>query len=147
VTAACSPGQSQSEKRACGACGTGSQSHTRSCTDQCVWSDWSAYATCGGVTATCTPGQTKSSKRACAACGIGKATDTQTCSTSCTWGGVVAGSCVTPSGYCNPGANNGYVCRGKGKREWCWVSGSDYECTYGPSDSESCSQANCPDCY
>jgi hypothetical protein len=60
---------------------------------------------------------------------------------------VVAGSCSTPSNYCNPATNNGYVCRGTGRREWCFVAGTDEQCTYGAPDSESCSASNCPDCH
>jgi hypothetical protein len=147
VTAACAPGQTHSEKTACGACNTGLQTHTQTCSDSCEWSAYGDYTACTGVTATCTPGAKKTSRRVCAACGIGVAIDTQTCSSSCGWGAVVPGTCQTPNNYCNPAANNGYVCRGKGRREWCFIRGTDEQCTYGEPDSESCNDTDCPDCY
>ena len=42
----CKLGESQSESQACGRCGTGSQSHTRTCDANCTYSAWSAWSTC-----------------------------------------------------------------------------------------------------
>jgi hypothetical protein len=42
----CKPGETQSENRACGRCGTGTQSHTRACSASCTWGAWSSWSTC-----------------------------------------------------------------------------------------------------
>jgi hypothetical protein len=42
----CKPSDAQSENRACGRCGTGTQSRSRTCGAGCTWGPWSAWTTC-----------------------------------------------------------------------------------------------------
>jgi hypothetical protein len=73
----CTPDETESETRACGACDTGTEERTRTCEASCAWSGWSAWGACTGASG-CTPGSTR-------ACPNGEPCGHQTCSSSCTW--------------------------------------------------------------
>jgi hypothetical protein len=138
---ACTPNQTETVMQACGACGTGKQSHTRTCSsDGCAWGAWSEWTTCSGVTAACTPGATS-------ACTNGDSCGHRVCGTSCTWGACTpkqAGGCLRiREGHSDEGSN--YRCCGaRGHWEFClsscqW-SGMCVACSEG-------APSYCTECY
>lgn len=42
----CKAGEQQTENQSCGRCGTGTQSRSRTCDDNCTWGAWSGWGTC-----------------------------------------------------------------------------------------------------
>lgn len=137
----CMAGQLQKEQRACGACNTGNQARTRSCTpDGCGWGAWSAWSGCTGVTAACTPNQTTS-------CSNGDDCGQRVCSDACTWGACepkVAGGCLRiGEGHTDQGSN--YRCCNGGKHwQFCLP-----DCHWS-TDCSPCTQGApnfCSDCY
>lgn len=138
---ACSPGQRQSEQRACGACNTGQQTRTRSCAaDGCSWGAWSAWSGCGGVTAACTPNQTTS-------CANGDECGHRVCSSSCSWGPCVpriANGCLRiREGHTDQGSNY-RCCGGGGHWQFCLP-----DCRWS-NDCVACTEGApnfCTECY
>jgi hypothetical protein len=141
LAGACTAGASETVMQACGACGTGKQSHTHVCSpDTCTWGPWSDWTACGGVTAACTPGDTM-------ACANGDSCGQRVCSSSCTWGGCapkVSGGCLRiGDGHTNEGSNY-RCCGGGGHWEFCLP-----DCHWS-ADCVSCTEGApnyCSDCY
>jgi hypothetical protein len=83
----CEANQTDMEQEACGACGSGSRSRTRTCAaDGCSFGAWSAWSACSGVHTECDPsGPAQTQSVSCPTCG--SKTQKRTCSPStCTWG-------------------------------------------------------------
>jgi hypothetical protein len=118
----CSPGESQQTS-----CATASL-QTRTCTQECVWSEWSTCVAVGS----CTPGQTAS----CGNCG------TMTCQSNYSYG-----PCLN-EGVCSPGAMQNQICNGSGTQQKTCTSlcqWSDWStcsiqpaCTPGQTQQQAC---------
>jgi len=126
----CSPG-SVSAPRACGRCG----SQTQTCGADCAWGSFGA---CGGE-GVCTPGATSS--RPCGTCSSGS--QTRTCRSDCTWGSY--GTCTGVT-FCTD-AFGATVCPGaRGERGGC-TAGCTRTCTCSSTGSWiSCAACPTPPC-
>lgn len=133
----CTPGETAMETSACGECGEGTQTRTRTCemgTEFGVWGAWSDWGACT-TSATCSPGQTDTQMDACGNCGSGTRTRSRGCDgATCTWGAFGEwSSCMGQSG-CSPGSTtgcpNGDSCGHRVCRADCTWSGCQpiYEC-------------------
>ena len=137
----CSTTQVDTATQACGACKTGKQTRTRTCSsDQCSWGAWSAWSACTGVSAACTPGETS-------ACTNGDSCGQRVCSDACSWGGCtpkVAGGCLRiRAGHTDEGSN--YRCCGAAGH-WQFCNSS---CKWNTSCA-SCAKGSpdfCTECY
>lgn len=98
----CGPGDVESEEEACGACGSGSRSRSRTCSASCAWEAWSDWSACGGETG-CTPGETDTETEACGGCGEGTRSRSRTCAAGCDWGGWSDWSTCSATSACTPG--------------------------------------------
>lgn len=127
----CASGASESESRACGTCGTGTQSRTRTCTSSCTWGAWGTFGTCSD-SGECTPGATESESRACGHCSLGTQSRMRTCTSSCTWGAWSAYGTCSGGGACSPGATR-YGCdrNSAGTATMCGVETCTSSCTWG----------------
>ncbi len=83
TSAECTPGNSQTDTRACGDCMMGQQPIARTCSADCTWGAWKAAGDCK-ISVECSPG-TPDSKSVDCPCG-GSKTQTRTCSNECKWG-------------------------------------------------------------
>jgi hypothetical protein len=136
----CVPNAVEPGMQACGACNTGKQSGTRTCSPTtCTWGPWS-WGECTGITAACTPGSTT-------ACSPKDKCGQRVCSSSCSWGGctpVLPDGCVSVrEGHTDEGSN--YRCCGTGKWEFC----SAATCKWS-GGCAACSQgapSYCTECY
>ncbi len=110
----CTPGATESETRACGNCGMGSQSRSRTCeAARCDWGAWGAWSACVGGGA-CEAGSTR-------ACPNGDSCGVQVCSSACVWPSACSPNAGSECLRIRPGtsgpAGNNYRC--------CSRSGSD----------------------
>ncbi|MFO0682507.1 MAG: hypothetical protein U0234_10670 [Sandaracinus sp.] len=121
----CVAGMTDSGSQACGTCGNGTQTRSRSCDSaSCQWGAWSAWSACiGGESGACSPGQTDMQTQACPG-GCANQTRTRSCDTAagCNWGAWSAWS-ACPS--CGPVCGNSSCESG----ETCSSCAAD--CRYG----------------
>ena len=88
---------------ACGLCGEGTQTRTRTCSGTCAWGEWSDWGACMGETAECPAGLEEAETQPCGSCGT--QTRMRTCSATCGWGAWSDwGTCAMPTEPCTPGA-------------------------------------------
>jgi hypothetical protein len=139
----CAPGEMGSETQACGQCGEGTQTRTRTCGADCRWGAFGTFGNCM-TGATCTPGQTDREMRACGNCGT--ESRTRSCNTTtCTWGAFGAFGGCGGQGECAPGATRAGGCDGcshqvcsgscnwsgcqlRGGNECEWRNGTHFRC-------------------
>ncbi len=120
----CTPGQTEDDTQACGMCGEGAQTRTRTCGDDCRWGAYSDFGTCASG-ATCTPGQTDSESQACGNCNAGSQRRTRSCdSSTCTWGAWGSWTTCSGGGTCAPGATRTGC-------DPCGVETGTSSCTWG----------------
>ncbi len=99
----CTAGTTDTETGACGACGEGTHTRTRTCEASGTFGPWSGWSGCA-TDAQCAPGDSDTDTRACGACGSGTQTRTRSCdAATCRWGSWGSfGTCGGASG-CAPG--------------------------------------------
>ena len=97
-TSECAPGEQDVETQACGACG--SQTRTRTCSDQCAWGEWSDWSACSSESV-CSPGETEQETQACGDCG--SQVRTRSCTNACDWTAWSSWSSCSGAGICSPG--------------------------------------------
>ncbi len=126
----CVAGTMETSMQACGTCGTGTQSRTRTCSaTSCEWDAWGAWGTCmGGGSGACTPGQMETGMQACGNCGTGTQTRTRSCDVAagCAWGAWSAYGACSGGGACAPGAT-----RACASGDRCGVERCSGSCTWG----------------
>ena len=135
----CVAGQTASEMQACGPCGRGVQTRSRTCVaGGCGWGPWTAWGTCSVVSVECMPGQVGSETQACGPCDTGTQARTRTCTASCTWGAWGSfGTCGNITAQCLP---DHWRCCGAGRWEWCYFNSCKWTGDCAPCNG-SCS---CP---
>ncbi len=104
----CTPGASESDVQPC-ACGSGTQTRTRTCDSTCRWRPWSEPSACTGTTG-CVPGDTTD-------CENGDSCGHRVCQADCTWGDcepILECLRIMP-GTSGPEGNNWRCC---GTRSW-----------------------------
>lgn len=131
----CVAGMVDSEDQACGTCGTGTQTRSRTCdATTCQWGTYTSWSACvGGGAGTCMPGQTDTDTQPCGRCNSGHHTRTRSCdSTTCDWGSWGAfGACTGESG-CVPGdTRTGCDMNSTGAATSCGVNVCTSSCTWG----------------
>lgn len=116
----CVARQTESGMQACGPCGRGIQTRTRTCAaDGCGWGPWSAWGACSVVSVECMPGQVGTQSQPCGPCNTGTQSQTRTCTASCTWGAWSSfGACGNITAECMP---DHWRCCAAGSWEWCYV--------------------------
>jgi hypothetical protein len=128
----CELGATDMQMAACGACGTGTLTRTRSCDADGCWQPFVDGA-CTGVTAACTPADTT-------ACENGDSCGQRVCSDACTWGAcepIMPDGCLRiRAGHTDQGSN--YRCCGDMQWQFCLP-----DCTWSV-DCRACT--NCSDC-
>lgn len=136
----CEAGAVEMGTQPCGACDTGSQMQTRTCSsDTCTWSAWSNVGACTGVTAPCAEGDTSP-------CDNGDSCGQRVCSATCKWSACQpknANGCLRiRSGHTDEGSN--YRCCDTGRWQFCMP-----DCTWS-ADCVACTEDApnfCSDCY
>ena len=125
----CAAGAMDSASRACGTCGT--QTQTRTCDTTCHWGAYTDWSGCAGE-GTCTPGTTRG-------CPNGDSCGHEVCSSSCNWGGC------TPTRAClriRPGTSgpegNNWQCCGAHGYQFCCPSCDWCGCTVPAPGSYGC---------
>ena len=121
---ACEPNELEMRTQACGACMTGMQAQSRTCTNSCEWGEWGAWSQCAGVTAACTAGAIENRSVACPC--SGNKNQRRTCSASCSWGGWTDTTscdleCCSEIVYCNTPDDISPASRGT----WCRRTDAD----------------------
>jgi hypothetical protein len=102
----CTRGMLDTETGACGACGNGTRTRTRTCSDTCGWGAWSEWSACsGGERNECAPGETRTETGVCGNCDLGRRTRTISCDVAagCVWSAPGAWSACSGGGACAPG--------------------------------------------
>ncbi len=131
----CTPGETEDVMMSCGACGTGTETDTRTCGDDCQWGDFVAGSCMGG--GRCMPGEVTS-------CNNDDPCGERTCRADCTFGPCRPKSgaqClrIAPGGT-TLGTN--YRCCGSAYHwEYC-ISGCVWSGVCNPCDPV----VGCPDC-
>lgn len=126
----CTGGTTETGMQACGTCGTGMQSRTRTCSaTTCEWGAWGDWGTCsGGSTGECAPGAMETGTQACGNCGTGTQTRTRSCDAAagCVWGVWSGWSACSGGGACAPGAT-----RACASGDRCGVERCNGSCSWG----------------
>ena len=103
-TCECTPGATESDSTACGACGEGSRTRTRACATSCRWGSWGSFGACT-TSAQCAPGETEAESRSCGTCGLGSQMRVRSCdAATCRWAGWGSWGTCGGGGACAPGA-------------------------------------------
>ncbi len=154
----CTPDDMQSDTQACGMCGEGTQTRTRTCGADCSWGAYSDWGTCT-TSAECTPGQTDQDSRACGNCDRGTQQRMRSCdSSSCTWGSWSSWGSCSGGGTCAPGATrsgcdpcgvevcssscNWGSCQPRSGAQCLFESGTHWRCC-GSSSWQYCLSSSC----
>jgi hypothetical protein len=116
----CAVGSVEEQRQTCGACGTGSQRRTRTCSDSCEWGEWGSWGPCEGE-AGCVPGTVATETESCGLCGFGTAERSRTCTDECQWGEWGLWSLCEGRQHCvaREGARYEVLCPGDTVELWC----------------------------
>ncbi len=98
----CTAGRVEEETQACGGCGEGTQTRSRTCApDGSSWGPWAAWGTCR-TDAECAPGATDEETQTCGSCAGGSQSRTRACDPgTCSWGAWSPyGTCSGGGGEC-----------------------------------------------
>ncbi|MDF3064992.1 MAG: hypothetical protein K0R38_593 [Polyangiaceae bacterium] len=128
----CTPGKTASRSILCGACMTGTQAQTRTCTGAGTWGPWDTSAPCMGVTAACSPGTPETRSVSCPCSGT--KTQSRACSATCTWGNWSDTSscdltCCSEIVYCDTPDN---IAKNRGT----WCQKQDADCSSAEVDAD-----------